>query len=203
MCESLSHTAAITAWAKSRQIGKASRARLLLNRMIQLHSDGQANVRPDSVAYTAVINACKCARTTKTICALCRKRWLTKRCIHTGAHCMKDDSEIATSLRIAVATYRELQQKSDAQPTEITYFTFLVALQNLVPVGPKRTQAALDVFQTAMESGYVNHRVVSRIKCKCATRLIRCMPHREDLMHFLQHVLREKPWLRCYQRDCC
>lgn len=97
---------------------------------------------------------------------------LTKRCIHTGAHCLKDDSEIATSLRIAVATYRELQQKSDAQPTEITYFTFLVALQNLVPVGPKRTQAAFDVFQKAMDCGYVNHRVVSRIKCKCASRQI-------------------------------
>jgi len=77
---------------------------------------------------------------------------------------LKDEVEQSIALRIAVATYKELQQRG--QPDELTYSTFLAALQNLVPAGPKRTQASLDVFQAAVENGRVDHRVVNRIKCE-------------------------------------
>lgn len=54
----LATKAAITAWARSRQIGKPVRARRILDIMLELQEKGELSFVPDAVCYTGVINAC-------------------------------------------------------------------------------------------------------------------------------------------------
>lgn len=133
-------TAVISAWGKSRSIGKSARARRVLNKMIDLHDSGRLDACPNTICYTAVINSC--------------------------AYCENDDMDKRDALRIAIGTYKDLEKSSHSSPNHVTYSTLLTALRNLLPISPKRSLAIKDVFLSAITNGYVDQTVVQRVKCK-------------------------------------
>ena len=52
-------TAAISAWSKSRSLGRPTRARQVLDRMLELYHEGRFDLpHPNTICYTAVINCC-------------------------------------------------------------------------------------------------------------------------------------------------
>lgn len=53
----LSYSAAITAWANSRHPNAGARAEALIKRMQELNKAGDANVKLDSVSCSSVISA--------------------------------------------------------------------------------------------------------------------------------------------------
>lgn len=121
-------------------MGKALRARQILNRMVELHESGRLAARPNTICYTAVINCCAYSE-----------------------HC--DEIDQRAALRIAVATFRELERSPHgASPNEVTYSNLLTALRNLLPGSPERSAAVRDVFQSAASQGYVDPLVVRRLK---------------------------------------
>jgi hypothetical protein len=128
----------IAAWGRSRRLGKAARARRVLNKMIKLQESGHLDSRPDPYCYTAVINAC--------------------------AHCINDEADKRESLRIAIETYKELEKFG--KPNHVTYVNLFNAFGNLLPPSPQRSIAALDVFRTAIQNGFVDSVLIQRLKCK-------------------------------------
>jgi len=134
-------TAAISAWGRSRSMGKAIHARQILNRMVELHDSGRlTTARPNTICYTAVINCCAYSQA-------------------------GDEIDQRAALRIAITTFKELEQSRHASPNEVTYATLLTALRNLLPGGSAQRNAAVrDVFQSAATKGYVDPLVVQRLK---------------------------------------
>lgn len=128
----------IAAWSKSRKLGKALRARLVLNRMIDLHESGQLSACPNTHCFTAVINSC--------------------------AYCENDVIEKRNALRIAIATYKDLGKLDYGDPNEVTFSTLLAALRNLLPESKERTSAMSTVFRSAAEDGRVDDLVVRRVQ---------------------------------------
>uniref|UniRef100_A0A7S3DQM5 Uncharacterized protein n=2 Tax=Entomoneis paludosa TaxID=265537 RepID=A0A7S3DQM5_9STRA len=135
-----SFSAVIAAWARTRQAGKAARARKVLTLMSQMHAKGQIVSPPNTYCYTNVLNSC--------------------------AYCIQEDDEKKASLAIAVQTYKELLNHADptVQPTDVTFSTFLTALRNLLPSDDKRTSAVRTVFEAAQERGQVSHVVVQKLQ---------------------------------------
>jgi Pentatricopeptide repeat domain len=142
---------AITAWGKSRRLGKASRGRKILERMIELHHAGVLSAPPTTHCYTAVINGC--------------------------AYCENDEMDKRHALQIAVQTYKDLQShrssslnQHDAShrklpaPNEISYTAFLTAVRNLSSDGVKRAAAIFTVFESAITDGMVSDLVLHKVK---------------------------------------
>lgn len=134
--------AVISAWAKSRVIGKSFRARSVLDTMIDLHESGQISACPNTICFTAVINAC--------------------------AYCENDEADKRQALRIAIRTYKDLEQSAQyGRPNQVTYSSLLTALRNLLPQSPQRNRAVRDVFESAVKNGFVDSALLQRLKCKC------------------------------------
>ena len=131
-------TSTISAWAKTRKFGKASRARSVLSRMIEMHENGAITAKPNTYAYTAVINSC--------------------------AYCENDLLEKRDALQIAVKTYKEMMASEHARPNQVTFATLLTALRNLMPADQKRAAAAKTVFQHCVDAGLVTDLVLRRLK---------------------------------------
>jgi len=110
--------------------------------MIHLHDQGLLEARPNTICYTAVINCC--AYTLEKHCA--------------------DEVDRRAALRIAIQTFKELEQLSYAKPNEVTYSSLLTALRNLLPPSDSRSAAIQTVFQSAATKGYVDPLVVQRVK---------------------------------------
>jgi hypothetical protein len=108
--------------------------------MIQLHESGRLDARPNTVCYTAVINAC--------------------------AYCENDQLDKRDSLRIAIKTYKDLEKSKYGNPNHVTYATLLSALRNLLPTSPQRTVAVQDVFRSAIRDGFADQNVIQQVKCK-------------------------------------
>jgi hypothetical protein len=130
----------IAAWARSRSLGKAAHARRLLDRMIELHESSVICAAPNTVVYTAVINAC--------------------------AYCENDDTDRSAALRIAIRTFKDLEKSSYGRPNHVTYANLLTALRNLLPPCPKRSAAIQDIFQSAVQNGCMDEIVLQRVQCK-------------------------------------
>jgi hypothetical protein len=107
--------------------------------MVELHEAGAVSAKPNTSLFTAVIYAC--------------------------AFCADDSTEKASSLQVAIETYNELRQPRFAYgiPNNITYLSMLTVIKNLLPPGKERTIAALAVFNTAKESGFVDQKVIRRL----------------------------------------
>jgi hypothetical protein len=108
--------------------------------MIELHESGGLSACPNTICYTAVINSC--------------------------AYCENDDMEKREALRIAIGTYKDLENSRYGSPNHVTYSNLLTALRNLLPISQKRSVAIQDVFLSAVKNGYVDQVVVQRVKCK-------------------------------------
>ncbi|GKY92195.1 hypothetical protein MPSEU_000190700 [Mayamaea pseudoterrestris] len=132
-------SAVVAAWSKSRQFEKAIRVRRVLARMVELHEAGTITAKPNTALFTAVIYTC--------------------------GFCANDSIERASSLRVAIETYNELRQPTFpyGSPNNVTYLSMLTVLKNLLPSGKERTSAALAVFNTAKESGFVDYKVIRRL----------------------------------------
>ncbi len=133
-----SFSSAISAWARTRAAGKASRARRLLVRMSQMHADGTIKSPPNTYCYTNVINSC--------------------------AYCIQEAEEKKISLAIAVKTYKELLKDEKVKPSHVTFSTMLTALRNLIENDEKRSNAARTVFETAKDCGQVDSLVVQKLQ---------------------------------------
>lgn len=121
-------------------MGKAFRARQILNRMIELHDNGTFELaHPNTPCYTAVINCCAYSE-------------------------YFDDFDKQTALRIAIETFKELEKSPHAQPNEVTYSNLLTAIRNLLPASDSRNAVVRDVFQSAAAKGYCDPLVVQRLK---------------------------------------
>jgi hypothetical protein len=142
-------TAVISAWGKSRSIGKSVKSRRVLNKMIDLHESGRLSACPNTVCYTAVINSC--------------------------AYCENDDMDKRNALRIAIGTYKDLEKSNYGSPNQVTYSNLLTALRNLLPWSPKRSVAIQDLFESAAKNGYVDQIVVQRVKCTLIVVLCVCL----------------------------
>jgi pentatricopeptide repeat protein len=135
-----SFSSAIAAWGKSRKIGKCIRAKRILDKMIDLHESGLLTASPNTVCYTAVINAC--------------------------AYCIEDDMDKREALRVAIETYKNLEMSEYGNPNHVTYSNLITALRNLLPRGESRDSAVRTVFESAAKGGYVDGTVVQRVQCK-------------------------------------
>jgi DNA-binding phage protein len=128
----LSYTATINTIAKARQFGKAAKAQMLLNRMIDLYKAGDNYVKPTVHTFTAVINAC--------------------------AYTLGDSSEKRKAFEIATSVFKSMSEY--AQPNEITYGTFLKACSNLIPKGQARDSSILSVFKHCCGKGRVSNKIL-------------------------------------------
>lgn len=131
-------TTAISAWAKSRKFGKATRARAVLDKMKSYFASGVIKSPPNIYCYTAVINAC--------------------------AYTERDSIEQRDALQVFVATYKEMINEEDVVPNNVTFFTALTALRTLLPPDQKRADAVATVFKKCIELGMCNASVVKRLQ---------------------------------------
>ncbi len=134
----LVYTIVISAWARTRKFGKAARAKAILSKMIQLKDAGIISASPNAHCYTAVINSC--------------------------AYCENDSLDKSLSLRIAIETYKELLNSNHEGPNQITFSTFLTALQNLMPPNEKRAVAIRTIFKRCADDGLVSDLVLRRLQ---------------------------------------
>jgi len=128
--------ATINAIAKSRQIGKAEKARVLLYQMIDAYKAGDRSLRPTVHACTAVINAC--------------------------AYTLGEGNEKKKALDIASSVFKIMPEY--AQPNEFTYGTFLMACKNLIPKGAARDSAMCTIFRHCCSNGQVGGKVIEVIE---------------------------------------
>ena len=129
---------AISAWAKCRKFGKATRAKAILDKMRSSYVSGIIKSPPNIYCYTAVINAC--------------------------AYVERDSMEQREALKVFLATYKEMVNDEDVVPNNVTFSTVLTALRNLLPADHKRTDATRRVFQKCVDLGMCNPTVTQRLQ---------------------------------------
>lgn len=129
---------AISAWAKSRKFGKATRARAVLDKMKSYFALGVIKSPPNIYCYTAVINAC--------------------------AYTERDSIEQRDALEVFVTTYKEMINQEDVIPNNVTFFTALTALRTLLPPDQRRADAVGTVFKKCTELGMCTPSVIKRLQ---------------------------------------
>lgn len=134
---------AISAWARSRKVGKSARARAILTRMLELNKSGVISAAPNAHCYTAVINSC--------------------------AYCEKDSVDQRQALRIAIETYKEMLSDSRTAPNHITFSTLLTAFRNLMPPDDTRELAIEMIFKRCAKDGFVTDLVLQRLQSAVST----------------------------------
>jgi Pentatricopeptide repeat domain/PPR repeat len=130
--------ATISAWARSRKFGKASRAKAILDRMTSLSEAGVVTSTPNAYCYTSVINAC--------------------------AYCINDSLEKRDSLQIFIDVYKRMNKAENMEYSDLTFSTVLLALRNLLQPGEKRTAAVKTVFKKITEEGLCSETVLYRLR---------------------------------------
>ena len=106
--------------------------------MSDLYESGTIPAAPNTACYTAVINSC--------------------------AYTMDETSEKREALKIALETYKEIEQTTYGQPNRITYATLIAALANLLPPGEQRTSAIEKIFKRCCERGQTDMLVMRRLE---------------------------------------
>ena len=127
----------LLAWARSQQPRKAERAYNLLREMTRLYEAGNKHVRPNVIAYNAVMNAC--------------------------AFTSNDVVEQGRAMEIAHATMREMDESPYAAPDQITYGTFLRLCAHL-PDCSTRQKVTEVLFRKCVKEGQVGNLVLSQLK---------------------------------------
>lgn len=127
-----------TAWARSQTNGKAERAQTLLRQMNQMYLAGDSNVKPNVVAYNAVMNACA---------------WTDG-----------DVSEKNRAMDIAHHVMKELESSSLGRPDQVTYGTFLkVCATQMADCDSRRTIVEM-LFRKCCKDGQVGHMVLTQLQ---------------------------------------
>ena len=134
----MTFNAIITAWAKSRVADKARRARNCLNRMVEMYEAGNPDAKPNTIIYTAVLNAC-------------------------GVHPSATEDEKVTAFQIANATYTELRASGFGRPNHVTYGSYLLACKNL-PDDEDRTLLVKRTFKECCADGQLDEFVFSKVR---------------------------------------
>ena len=101
-------------WARSNHPEKSTKVYAIHMQMCRLHEEGNANLKPNASSFTIIINACA-----------------------FSADVYKSKNEKASILQIAVDTMEELRQSPYANPTDITYGTFMKACYRLLGASDK------------------------------------------------------------------
>lgn len=141
---------AIAAWSKSRGFGKFIKAYNVLQRMKDLYEAGTLSAAPNTHCFTAVINSC--------------------------AYCENDALEKRDALKVALATYKELERTPDyGRPNQVTYATILTALRNLLPPSDGRTAAAVSIFTRCCATGQMDKSVIQRLHSILTTDEFKCV----------------------------
>lgn len=129
---------AISAWAKSRKFGKATRAKAILDKMKSSYVSGIVESPPNIYCYTAVINAC--------------------------AYVERDPIEKRNALHVLLASYKAMNSDEDVVPNNVTFSTVLTALRNLLPDDDKRADATRKVFHKCIDLGMCDRSVTQRLQ---------------------------------------
>jgi hypothetical protein len=135
-----SFTSVLDALAKSKEPDKATRARALLDQLLDLYDSTKSeSLKPSQVPFNAVLNAAA-----------------------FSAHGTTDDQR-REALQVAVQTF-SLMRLRQVAPDSISYGNLLKAFHNLVPAGPTRTNMAANVFEKCCQEGYVSDLVWNEIR---------------------------------------
>ena len=138
--DATSFASVINAYARSPNFGKAQAAYELFLHMKELYDDsGKAALRPNSVVYNSVLNAC--------------------------AFTVGDLEEQSQSIRIANAMLVGLDESPYGKPDHITYGTYLKVVTNQMPIESEaRNQIVEAVFRKCAKDGMVGELVLRQLK---------------------------------------
>ena len=128
-----------SAWSRSHRHGKAERAQNLFREMRKLFQAGNEHLRPNVVAYNAVMNACA----------------FTKGDVH----------ESNRAVEIAHAVLRDLEQSTFGNPDQVTYGTFLKVCATQMADCDSRDKVVDMLFKKCCKDGQVGTMVLQQLKC--------------------------------------
>jgi Pentatricopeptide repeat domain len=132
------YVATIHAWSHSEERNKSQRAYELLCHMKDLYIQTQnQDLKPNVVAYTAVLNACALPI---------------------------DKAERESSLSLAIQVMDQMKLDGYDRPNFLTYSAFLHVLGSTIPPSPRREKMALQVIQDARENGQVGYIVLEKLQ---------------------------------------
>eukprot|EP00546_Thalassionema_frauenfeldii_P007599 CAMPEP_0178918908 /NCGR_PEP_ID=MMETSP0786-20121207/14102_1 /TAXON_ID=186022 /ORGANISM="Thalassionema frauenfeldii, Strain CCMP 1798" /LENGTH=474 /DNA_ID=CAMNT_0020592699 /DNA_START=28 /DNA_END=1449 /DNA_ORIENTATION=+ len=133
------YVAAIHAWSHSEELEKSRRAYELLQHMRDLYEQDHTyiDLKPNVVAYTAVLNACALPA---------------------------DKGECQSALQIAQLVMEEMRLYKYDQPNFLTFSAFLQVLSSTLPHGKRRDQLALETFEQACASGQVGYLTLEKLQ---------------------------------------
>lgn len=128
------------AWARSLHYGKAERALNWLREMQKRYQAGEhPHLRPNVVAYNAVLNACA----------------------YTSGN---DVPEQNRAMEIAHKILKELEQSRHGNPDQVTYGTFLKVCHNQMPDSHTRRQIVEVLFRKCCKDGQVGNLVIQQLQ---------------------------------------
>jgi len=114
--------------------------------MVQLYEAGNSKLRPNAVAFNAVLNACA---------------------FTPDGH----DLESGKALEIAHKTLKEMEQSPFAKPDQVTYGTFLKVCANQMPESDTRQQLVEILFKKCVRDGQVGNLVLKELKAVASPEL--------------------------------
>lgn len=133
----LSFSTVINAFSKSKFPGKAREVKNLLNRMKQLHEDGQEGMEPNIYVYAAVLNAC--------------------------AYTFGAKEEKEEALKIGIEIYEELQEKGLAN--HVAYGSFLrICRKLIIDDDARRDELISRAFRHCCVDGQVGEYVLTQLR---------------------------------------
>ena len=137
--DATSFATVINAFARSHTYGKADRAFDIFKHMKELYdASGKSTLRPNSVVYNSVLNAC--------------------------AFAVGDLEEQSRSMEIANAMLVELNDCPYGKPDHITYGTYLKVINNQMPPSGARNQIVETVFRKCVKDGMVGEMVLRQLR---------------------------------------
>mmetsp|Transcript_17767 Transcript_17767/g.26913 ORF Transcript_17767/g.26913 Transcript_17767/m.26913 type:complete len:545 (-) Transcript_17767:46-1680(-) len=133
------YVAAIHAWSHSEELEKSRRAYELLQHMRELYEQEPTyiDLKPNVVAYTAVLNACSLPA---------------------------DKAESESALQIAQLVMEEMRVYKYDKPNFLTFSAFLQVLGSTITPGTRRDQLALEIFEQARASGQVGYLTLEKLR---------------------------------------
>lgn len=166
-----SFSTCLDVWAKSKEPGKAEKAYVILQKMIEFHkTSGNAKMKPNEVTYNTVFNACAFSAFTA-------------------------EDEKKRALQIAVIAFNEMKSSDLVKPDAISYGMMIKCVANLVPQGKIRNKMASDLFDSCRKEGLVNGLVFDEIRRAVPGNIL------ANLMAGTVMMKQRKPWSLWELRD--
>ena len=132
----MTFSAAMNAWAKSKDFQKSLKAKTILDKMIALHESGKMAAKPNTLVITTLINAC--------------------------AYTQGEQSAKTEAFHTATEAFKQLYKSKYGRPNHVTYTTYMVACRNLLPAGEGRTQSIEAVLRRCCQDGQLDKIVVEK-----------------------------------------